>query len=178
MRILGIDPGTLFTGFGIVDYDKNELVYVASGVIKIPPTKDQPPRLKKIYDELNQIIKKYKPDEFALETAFYGKNAQSALKIGYARGVSMLVAINNGLPIKEYSPREIKKAVVGSGGASKEQVQYMMKKLLTLKNPKMKLDETDAIAVSVCHAFRVSTPVKKGKSWKDFITANPDRVIE
>jgi crossover junction endodeoxyribonuclease RuvC len=178
MRILGIDPGTLFTGFGIVDFEKNELVYVASGVIVIKPTKEQAPRLKKIYDELDSVIKKYKPDEFALETAFYGKNAQSALKIGYARAVSMLVAIHNELPIKEYSPREIKKSVVGNGAASKEQAQFMMKKLLILKKTKMKMDETDALAVAVCHAFKISSPTKRSKNWKEFIAANPDRVID
>jgi len=177
MRIIGIDPGTLFTGYGVIDYEKNEITHVASGVIKIPPTKEQAPRLKKIYEEINLIIKKYKPEEFALETAFYGKNAQSALKIGYARGVSMLVAIHNELPVKEYAPREIKKAVVGNGAASKEQVQYMMKKLLSLKKAKMKLDETDALAVAVCHAFKVAMPIKKSKNWKEFIAANPDRVI-
>src|SRR4030042_4392276 len=96
MRILGIDPGTIITGYGIIEYEKNELKHVASGTINISPTKEFAPRLKKIYDELNQIIKKFHPDEIALETAFYGKNVQSALKIGYARGVSMLVAVHNG----------------------------------------------------------------------------------
>lgn len=178
MRIIGIDPGTLFTGYGIIEFEQNELTYVASGVIKISPTKSQAPRLQKIYDELNLVIKKHKPEEFALETAFYGKNAQSALKIGYARGVSMLVAIHNGLEVKEYAPREIKKSVVGNGAASKEQVQFMIKKLVALKKAKIKFDETDALAVAICHAFKVSTPVRKSKNWKEFIAANPDRVIE
>lgn len=178
MRILGIDPGTLFTGYGIVEFDKNELTYITSGIVKIFPTKEQAPRLKKIYDELDLVIQKYKPNEFALETAFYGKNAQSALKIGYARAVSLLVAIHNELPIKEYSPREIKKSVVGNGSATKEQVQFMMKKLLALKKTEMKFDETDGLAVAVCHAFKISSPVKKSKNWKEFIAANPDRVID
>lgn len=178
MRIIGIDPGTLFTGYGIIDFERNEIKYVASGVINIPAAKEQPQRLKKIYDELNLLIKKYCPDEFSLETAFYGKNVQSTLKIGYARGVSMLVGVHNNLPIKEYSPREIKKSVVGNGAASKEQVQYMVKKLVALKKAKFKFDETDALAVAVCHAFKVISPVKKSKNWKEFIAAHPDRVIE
>jgi crossover junction endodeoxyribonuclease RuvC len=178
MRIIGIDPGTLFTGYGIIEFDRNELTYVTSGIIKIPSTKQQAPRLERIYDELKRVIKKYKPEEFALETSFYGKNAQSALKIGYARGVSMLVAVHNGLEVKEYAPREIKKAVVGNGAASKEQVQFMVKKLVGINKTEIKFDETDALAVAICHAFRVSTPIRKSKNWKEFIIANPDKVLK
>jgi crossover junction endodeoxyribonuclease RuvC len=178
MRILGVDPGTLFTGFGLIDFDGYELKYVASGVLKIPPTKEIPPRLKVIYDGLDRIIRLHKPDQFALETAFYGKNIQSTLKIGYARGVSLLAATHNGLSIKEYSPREIKKSVVGNGAASKEQVQYMIGKLLALKTAKIKFDESDSLAAAVCHAFRTSSPVKKNRSWKDFAEANPERIIK
>lgn len=177
MRILGVDPGTIITGFGIIDFDKHELTHVASGIIKIPATKEQAPRLQKIYLELNKLIKQYQPDEFALETAFYGKNVQSALKIGYARGVSMLVAIHNNLVIKEYSPREIKKSVVGNGASSKEQVQYMIRKLLAIRKTKMKFDESDACAVAVCHAFKTNSFSKKSRNWKEFIAENPDRVI-
>lgn len=178
MRIIGVDPGTLFTGYGIVDFENNELNYVASGIIKIPSSKEFAPRLQKIYDDLNQIIKNYKPDEFSLETSFYGKNVQSALKIGYARGVSLLVAIHNNLEIKEYSPREIKKAVVGNGAASKEQVQYMIKKLLNYRKTKIKFDESDALAVAVCHAFKVTSPKKKSRNWKEFVETNPEKLIE
>ena len=177
MRILGVDPGTLITGYGIVDFENNEIKHVASGIIKINAYKEQAKRLQVIYAEINSLIKKFRPDEFALETAFYGKNVQSTLKIGYARGASMLVAIHNDLPIKEYSPREIKKAVVGNGAASKNQVQFMMKKLLCLKNNKIKFDETDALAVAVCHAFKVTSPTKRSRSWKEFVEDNPSRVI-
>lgn len=179
MRIIGIDPGTITTGFGIIEYDRNEIKHIHSGIISIPATKDFAPRLQKIYDELNLIIKKYKPDEFALETAFYGKNVQSALKIGYARGVSLLAAAHNGLPIKEYSPREIKKAVTGNGASSKEQVQYMIKKLMSINRKKIKFDETDALAVAVCHAFKITslTGAKKSRNWKEFVEANPDRIV-
>lgn len=177
MRILGIDPGTLITGYGIVDFENNEIKHVASGIIKINAYKEQAKRLQVIYAEINSLIKKFRPDEFALETAFYGKNVQSTLKIGYARAASMLVAIHNDLPIKEYSPREIKKAVVGNGAASKNQVQFMMKKLLCLKNNKIKFDETDALAVAVCHAFKVTSPTKRSRSWKEFVEDNPSRII-
>jgi len=176
MRILGVDPGTIFTGYGIIDFDKNELEYVSAGIIKIPTTKEMAPRLKIIYNELNSLIKQFKPDEFALETAFYGKNVQSALKIGYARGTSMLVAIHNNLKVKEYSPREIKKSVVGNGASTKEQVQYMIKQLLAIRRTKMKFDESDALAVAICHAFKMNSFSKNSRNWKEFIQENPDRV--
>jgi crossover junction endodeoxyribonuclease RuvC len=178
MRILGVDPGTLFTGYGIIDFENNEVVHVAAGVIKIPSTKDFAPRLQIIYDTLCEIIKKHKPEQFALETAFYGKNAQSALKIGYARGVSLLSAAHYGLAIKEYSPREIKKAITGNGAASKEQVQYMIKTLTGIRKTKMKFDESDALAVAICHAFKLNTFTHRSKSWKDFAEANPDKIIQ
>lgn len=177
MIILGVDPGTIFTGYGIINYVNGEMTPVSAGVIKIPVTKELAPRLKVIYDELDKIIKQFKPDEFAIETAFYGKNVQSAMKIGYARGVSLLAAVQNNLPNKEYSPREIKKSVTGNGAASKEQVQYMIKKLLAIKKNKMKFDESDAIAVAICHALKRNSISTKRGSWKDFIESNPDKVI-
>lgn len=176
MTIIGIDPGTITTGYGVIKYYRNELSLIASGTIKTPTTKEMAPRLEAIYDELTRLIRKYDPDAFALETAFYGKNVQSALKIGYARGVSMLAAKHNNLDTAEYSPREVKKSVVGNGGASKEQVQYMIKKLLGIKKSKIKFDETDALAVAVCHAFKMTSPVKNAGSWKKFVDENPDKI--
>ncbi|MFZ2324873.1 MAG: crossover junction endodeoxyribonuclease RuvC [Ignavibacteriaceae bacterium] len=177
MIILGIDPGTRITGYGIIRYTNNSFVKIASGFISLSAQKTIPERLEIIYDELNKIIKKYKPDEFAIETAFYGKNVQSAMKIGYARGVSILCAMHNNLPASEYSPREVKKSVVGKGAASKEQVGFMIKTLLNIKSEKIKVDESDALAIALCHAFRMKSPVKKTKDWKSFIEAYPERVI-
>ena len=136
-----------------------------------------PQRLEIIYSELNKIIRRHKPDEFAIETAFYGKNVQSAMKIGYARGVSILCALHNNVPTSEYSPREVKKSVVGKGAASKDQVLFMIKTLLNIKSEKIKVDESDALAIALCHAFRMKSPVKKTKDWKSFIEAYPERVI-
>jgi len=179
MIILGIDPGTNVTGYGIIKYKENTSTQIASGIIKLPSSKPIPYRLKIIYDELDKLIKTYKPDEFAIETAFYGKNVQSAMKIGYARGVSILAAVNNGIPTNEYSPREIKKSVVGKGAATKEQVNYMIRTLLNIKNDNMKNDESDALAIALCHAFRFKMPSnKKSNSWKAFTEANPERVID
>lgn len=177
MVILGIDPGTNFTGFGIINVNKNQFTRVINGLIKLPSNKSLTEKLEIIYDELDKLIKTYKPDEFAIETAFYGKNVQSAMKIGYARGVSLLAAIHNKIPTNEYSPREIKKSVVGNGAASKQQVSFMIKNLLGLKNVKMKYDESDALAIALCHAFSINKVAKKSKDWKSFIEAFPERVV-
>jgi crossover junction endodeoxyribonuclease RuvC len=99
------------------------------------------------------------------------------MKIGYARGVAILCAIHNKLPASEYSPREVKKSVVGKGGASKDQVAFMIKTLLNIKTEKIKVDESDALAIALCHAFRQKVPAKKTKDWKSFIEAYPERVI-
>lgn len=177
MIILGVDPGTINTGYGVVKQFNNKISLIDSGIIKIPAALTMGKKLELIYDSLNVIIRKYLPDEFAIETAFYGKNVQSAMKIGYARGVSLLAASHNNIPANEYSPREVKKAVVGTGAASKEQVGFMVTTLLNLKKNEMKFDESDALAVALCHSFRVKTPSAKSKSWKSFVEAFPERVI-
>ncbi len=178
MIILGVDPGTNFTGFGVINYKKNNFNRIAHGIIRLSPSKSLSLRLEIIYNELDKLIKQYKPDEFAIETAFYGKNVQSAMKIGYARGVSILAAVHNKIPISEYSPREVKKSIVGNGAASKEQVSFMIRTLLEIKTVKMKYDESDALAIALCHAFRLKTTSKKSKDWKSFIEAFPDRVVK
>jgi len=177
MIILGIDPGTTVTGYGIIKYESNAFTKIASGVINLPSTKPIPQRLRLIYDELDKLMKTYKPDEFAIETAFYGKNVQSAMKIGYARGVSILAAVHNEIPTSEYSPREIKKSVVGRGSATKEQISFMIKSLLSISKVSMKSDETDALAIALCHAFRMKSPTKKSMNWKQFTEEFPERVI-
>ena len=169
MRILGIDPGTIITGFGIVEYNNNQLIRIKSGVIIPDKKRDMAIRLSVIYDELDKLIKIYKPEQLSIETVFYGKNIQSALKIGYARGVALLAAVHNNLLYAEYSPREVKKAIVGKGGASKEQVQYMIRKLMTIKEDKMKFDESDGLAIAACHAFKSNSLVVKNGNWKNFI---------
>jgi len=181
MIILGVDPGTNLTGFGIIKKNNSakggEFTHLANGLIKLPADKSLANKLEIIYDELVNIIRRYRPDEFAIETAFYGKNVQSALKIGYARGAAILAAAHCKIPMSEYSPREIKKSVVGRGSASKEQVYYMIKTLLLIKSAKMKYDESDALAVALCHAFRRGNNKNRSKSWKAFVEQFPERVI-
>ncbi len=178
MIILGVDPGTINCGYGVISFEGNSFTPVVYGTIKLASKKYIPNKLEIIYNELDNIIKKYSPEEFAIETAFYGKNVQSVLKIGYARGVALLAAIHGGLNLSEYSPREIKKAIVGTGAASKEQVNFMVKTILNVKKKDIKLDESDALAVAICHAFRLKTPVKKSKDWKSFVESFPERVIQ
>jgi len=140
--------------------------------------KDKTLKLEEIYNKLNRVIKYYSPDEYSVETEFYGKNFKSALLIGYARGSAILAAVHNKIPINEYSPREVKKALTGTGSASKEQVQYMIKSLLNLKTIKFRFDESDALALAVCHAFKITRISKKSRNWKSFVEVNPELVIQ
>jgi crossover junction endodeoxyribonuclease RuvC len=188
MIILGVDPGTLITGFGIIEVDHNEYSLLTYDVVKNAGTRSMPIRLKHIYDRLCEIINQFHPDEFAIETAFYGKNAQSALKIGHARGVAILAAVNHQIPTTEYSPREVKKSVTGNGAASKHQVQFMVKSQLQLSDAPKYFDASDALAVALCHSFKMrngkvqshrirKSSIGKRKSWSEFIHTHPERVV-
>lgn len=180
MIILGVDPGTLFTGYAVISGVNESPVLIDSGVIKMPPKSKLPLRLKQIYDKLVEVIDAYVPDEFAIETAFYGKNIQSTLKLGHARGVSILAAVNKQIPTTEYSPKEVKKSVVGMGNASKEQVRYMVLKILSIKKLPRQFDISDAIAVALCHNNKLcgNKSTKYSQKWEDYVEQNPSRVIK
>jgi crossover junction endodeoxyribonuclease RuvC len=176
MIVLGVDPGTLITGYGIIENRNGKLKILMSGSVRNKSGIPMPERLKNIFLDLSRVTEKYRPDQFAIETAFYGKNAQSALKLGHARGVAMLTAVTRGIPTYEYSPREVKKAIVGNGSASKEQVQYMIKTLLRMKETPKYYDITDALAVALCHIQQQTSPYGgKRKSWEAFIAEHPER---
>jgi crossover junction endodeoxyribonuclease RuvC len=184
MIILGVDPGTLITGFAVIEVEHGTHSVLAYDVVKNKSDRSMPIRLRHIYDRLCRIINQYHPDEFVIETAFYGKNAQSALKLGHARGVSILAAVNYQIPTTEYSPREVKKAVAGSGAATKQQIQFMVKSQLKLNDVPKFFDASDALAIALCHSFRMrhgktkTKPTQKSKrTWTDFIKAHPDRVV-
>lgn len=176
MIILGVDPGTLITGYGIIESKNGTLSLLACDAITNNGKTSMPLRLKRIYDALSETIDRYHPDELAIETAFYGKNAQSALKLGHARGVAILAAVAREIPTSEYSPREVKKAIVGKGNASKQQVQYMVKSLLHLQDVPKHYDVTDALAVAVCHLHRAVPHRAAFKSWKAFVSAHPEKL--
>jgi crossover junction endodeoxyribonuclease RuvC len=172
--VLGVDPGTLVTGYGVVASDGRTTTIVECGAIKNDGSVAMPMRLKHIYATLAEVIVRHRPTECAVETAFYGKNAQSALKLGQARGVALLAAVNHGLDPSEYSPREVKQAVVGNGNASKDQVSYMVKALLALSAAPKPFDVSDAIAVALCHLHRRASGKPKAASWKAYVAAHPE----
>ena len=150
MRVLGIDPGSRITGYGLVDKTGNKLVHVDNGAIFTDSADDFPGRLKRIFDGLSEIIAQYQPDQVAIENIFFSTNAQSALKLGQARGAAIVAAVHANLPVSEYSALQVKQAVVGQGRAEKGQVQKMLKALLGL--PEIaQADASDALAVAVCH---------------------------
>lgn len=177
MIILGIDPGTIKTGIGVIRFEKDKAVLLFSETLHLGAEKPIPERLKVLSERIRFLIKQFSPESFAIETAFYGKNIQSALKIGYARGVSLLAAAEHNLTIAEYSPREVKKAVTGNGNAAKEQVKFMVNTILGIKGEDIGLDASDAIAIALCFAFR--NPVQTNapvRNWKQFVEQHPERI--
>ena len=142
--ILGIDPGTVIMGYGIVHVKNNKLSLVSLGVIKLDKFAEHSDRLKKIFERVVGLIDEYKPDELAIEAPFFGKNVQSMLKLGRAQGVAIAAALSKNVPMIEYSPKKIKMSVTGNGNASKEQVAAMLQSLLNFKNTEEYLDATDA----------------------------------
>lgn len=178
--ILGIDPGTNVMGYGVLGVKSNKPSMITMGVIQLSKWEDHYMRLHRIYDRVLGIVENYLPDELAIEAPFYGKNVQSMLKLGRAQGVAMAAALSREVPITEYEPRKIKLAITGNGGASKEQVQEMLRRQLDIpvENLLPQLDATDALAAALCHYYEMRKPVvaRGGGSWKAFIAANPDRV--
>ncbi|MDH3001818.1 crossover junction endodeoxyribonuclease RuvC [Pasteurella multocida] len=148
--ILGIDPGSRVTGYGVIRQAGRHLEYLGSGVIRTSVT-DLPTRLKRIYMGVNEIILQYQPDIFAIEEVFLAKNANSALKLGQARGAAIVAAVNHDLPVFEYAARLVKQTVVGIGSADKIQVQDMVTRILTLSE-KPQADAADALAIAITHA--------------------------
>ncbi len=158
MRILGIDPGTGITGYGIIDIEGNRLRHVDNGIVRTRSSDALPLRLKAIYDGLSAILTEFSPQEVAVEQVFLAKNPRAALTLGHARGTAVLAAVNLGISVHEYSALQVKSAVVGYGHASKQQVQQMVKALLNLPEVAQE-DAADALAVAICHAH--SRPLKQ-----------------
>ncbi len=152
MIILGIDPGLAILGCGIIQYEANHFRTIGYGCIRTPSKMPTPKRLKKIYDELSELIIKYEPDVVAIEELFFNTNVKTAMLVGHARGVAVLAAANNNKEIFEYTPLQVKQGVVGYGRADKTQVQHMVKTLLNLNETPKPDDVADALAVAICHA--------------------------
>jgi crossover junction endodeoxyribonuclease RuvC len=150
--ILGIDPGTAITGYGVIETVGNRLLFRDYGVIRTEAGTKLEKRLVQVYDGMSRLIDHWKPDEVAIEELFFNKNTRTALTVGQARGVLLLAAAHQGLPVGEYTPLQVKQAVVGNGRAEKQQVQYMVKVLLNLVSIPKPDDAADALAIAICHA--------------------------
>ncbi len=165
MRILGIDPGSRLTGYGIIEIVPNGYRYVTSGALKIQAD-DFPRKLKQIFDGILQLVEIYKPEQMAIEQVFMSKNADSALKLGHARGAAICAVQMKDIPVFEYAARQVKQAIVGKGSADKLQVQQMVKLLLNIQGT-MQIDASDALGIAICHAHyaqtaqRLQTGIKK-----------------
>jgi len=159
--ILGIDPGSRITGYGLISSSGNHSLYVASGCIRTSNGTSLPARLEEIFSGLAAIIDSHQPDEMAIEKVFMARSADSALKLGQARGVAIAAAVARQIPVYEYEAKKVKQAVVGTGAASKEQVAQMVKTLLCLSASPQQ-DAADALAISLCHAHTAATLAKVG----------------
>lgn len=183
-HIIGIDPGTILMGYGVLACGGKKPELVAMGVLKLDRYKSHYERLRKIYDGVVALINRYEPEALAIEAPFYGKNVQTTLKLGRAQGAAMVAAISQGLTVEEYAPSSIKKAITGSGSASKEQVAALLKHILHIPEEAMmaELDATDGVAVALCHHIHQTSPLptksKSANSWADYIRNNPEKVVK
>ncbi len=175
--ILGIDPGTIVMGYGIIHIKHNKAELIAMGSIELKKIETHFLKLQKIFERTMYLIDEYHPDEISIEAPFLGKNAQSMLKLGRAQGISIAAALSRNIPVFEYSPRKIKQSITGKGTSSKEQVAAMLVSLLKIKTLPKHLDATDGLAVAMCHSFQNNT-IGTGTSysgWKAFLAQNPTR---
>ncbi len=178
--ILGIDPGTVVMGYGLVTVHGSSISLLEMDVLKPGKVDDPYKKLQLIYNTVSGLIIKYKPDVFAIEAPFFGKNVQSMLKLGRAQGVAIAAAMRHGLDVTEYSPKKVKQSVTGNGNASKEQVLKMLQRLLNFKDDPKYFDASDALAVAVCHYFQENAVMAiagaKVNGWDDFLKKNPERL--
>ncbi len=178
--ILGIDPGTIVMGYGLIAVSQNKMELLDMGVLQPGKVKDTYQKLQLIYATVSGLIIKYQPTTFAIEAPFFGKNVQSMLKLGRAQGVAIAAAMQHGIEVTEYSPKKVKQSVTGNGNAGKEQVLKMLQQILQFTDHPKHFDATDALAVAVCHHFQQRTVLPgadaKLKGWDAFIAQNPGRV--
>jgi crossover junction endodeoxyribonuclease RuvC len=185
--ILGIDPGTIVMGFGVIAVNKSNISLIEMGVLHLSKHKDHAERLSLIFKKMESLIKIHQPVAVAIEAPFFGKNVQSMLKLGRAQGVAIAAAMMSGLHATEYAPRKVKQSITGRGNATKEQVLTMLRHTLNIVEDVRFMDATDAVAVALCHHYQGRTaafkkeaaPSKKIKNtnnWASFIASNPDRV--
>ena len=194
---MGIDPGTNYMGYGIIEIEGREVRSVVMGDIDLHTMSDPYRKLRYIFDRVSRLIEDYNPREVALESPFFGTNVQSMLKLGRAQGVAMAAALTHDKEVFEYAPTRIKQAIAGSGAASKEQVAAIIKRILKLEYTPRRLDATDGMAVAMCHYYTARTPIniamgndrvkglgggkkaaKGSSSWEAFLKQNPEREVK
>lgn len=177
---MGIDPGTMVMGFGIIQVCSENVSLVEMDVLRLNARLDAYTKLHLIHKKVHELIQIHRATQFAIEAPFFGKNVQSMLKLGRAQGVAIAAAMQAGVPVTEYSPRKIKQAITGNGNSDKLQVLKMLQRILSFDDHPKYLDATDALAVAVCHHFQGNSVVdassKKLSGWKDFLSKNPQRV--
>ncbi|MES2479778.1 MAG: crossover junction endodeoxyribonuclease RuvC [Bacteroidota bacterium] len=186
--ILGIDPGTLVMGYGLIAIDKGKISLLEMGVLHLSKYKNHPERLSLIFKKMEMLIKTHKPVAVAIEAPFFGKNVQSMLKLGRAQGVAIAAAMMHDLEAIEYAPRKVKQSITGKGAASKEQVWGMLQRILDFEERPEFMDATDAVAVALCHHYQSKNPMlaageapikktnSKKQSWDSFLIQNKDRI--
>ncbi len=178
--ILGIDPGTVVMGFGLIKVTGHTVTLLKMGVLRLPAKTDAYQKLELIHNTVAEIISQHKATCFAIEAPFFGKNVQSMLKLGRAQGVAIAAAMQAGLPVSEYSPKKVKQSITGNGNADKQQVLKMLQSILRFDDDPKTFDASDALAVAVCHHFQQSNVLlasaNASKDWKSFIANNPGRV--
>lgn len=177
--ILGIDPGSVIMGYGVIGIMGQKIRVIEMGVLKLSKYPDAAQRLSKIYSRVHELCVQYTPSSCAIEAPFFGKNVQSMLKLGRAQGVAMAATMQSNIPMQEYSPKKVKQSVTGNGNASKEQMWSTVQKILKFEETPQYLDAADAVAVALCHHFQSRFPtanLKTGKGWDKFIKENPDRI--
>ncbi len=178
--ILGIDPGTVVMGYGLIGIVKKKAHIIGLGVVKLDKLDDHMLKLQRIFERVISLIEQFKPDELAIEAPFFGKNVQSMLKLGRAQGVAISAALSKQMQVNEYSPKKIKQSITGNGNASKEQVAAMLQRLLSFSETPEFLDATDGLAAAYCHFLQSATQkqgtTKSYSSWKAFVTENPKKL--
>lgn len=178
--ILGIDPGTNLLGFGIVRVDEQgRPSYVDMGVLDLRKISDPYDKLECIHSKVSALCELHHPTDLAIESPFYGKNAQVILKLGRAQGAAMIAGLDRGLKVYEYAPRKAKMAICGNGAASKEQVSLIVQRTLGIKIDSKYLDATDALAIAMCHFYQLTSPlasVQATSNWEKFVASNPERI--
>lgn len=177
---MGIDPGTLILGYGVILVDARKVQYVDMGVLDLRKEKDHFSKLSRIFKEVGALMDTYHPNDLAIEAPFYGKNPQVMLKLGRAQGSAISAALSRDIPVFEYAPRKVKMSITGRGAASKLQVATILQNILKVEFTTKYMDASDALAIAMCHFYQLTSPLSDtsaSTSWEAFVKSHPKRVL-